>query len=201
MPKVGDWNRFNRFTGGTLVEKCCHFFDLMNLIVGVPALRVYASGAQDVNHLEERYDGERPDILDNAYVLVDYEDGTRALLDLCMFAEGSRNEQEIAATGDLGKVECFVPESRVVVGRRADRAIEQTLVEVPEQILAAGFHHGATYYQHRAFLEAIRNPDAPRIDARAGLAATALGLAAQRSIECGTPVALASPPTDGRARP
>ena len=67
--------------------------------------------------------------------------------------------------------------------------------------VAAGFHHGATYYQHRAFLEAIRNPDAPRIDARAGLAATALGLAAQRSIECGTPVALASPPTDGRARP
>ncbi len=27
--KVGDWNRFNQNTGGTLVEKCCHFFDLM----------------------------------------------------------------------------------------------------------------------------------------------------------------------------
>ena len=32
LPKVGDWNRFARNTGGTLVEKCCHFFDLMNLI-------------------------------------------------------------------------------------------------------------------------------------------------------------------------
>ena len=32
--KVGDWNRFNRNTGGTLVEKCCHFFDLMRLIIG-----------------------------------------------------------------------------------------------------------------------------------------------------------------------
>ena len=32
LRKVGDWNRFNRYTGGTLVEKCCHFFDLMNLI-------------------------------------------------------------------------------------------------------------------------------------------------------------------------
>ena len=31
LEKVGDWNRFNRYTGGTLVEKCCHFFDLMRL--------------------------------------------------------------------------------------------------------------------------------------------------------------------------
>ena len=32
LPKVGDWNRFSRNTGGTMVEKCCHFFDLMRLI-------------------------------------------------------------------------------------------------------------------------------------------------------------------------
>ena len=31
LRKVGDWNRFARNTGGTLVEKCCHFFDLMRL--------------------------------------------------------------------------------------------------------------------------------------------------------------------------
>src|SRR5690606_34736810 len=28
LRKVGDWNRFNRNSGGTMVEKCCHFFDL-----------------------------------------------------------------------------------------------------------------------------------------------------------------------------
>ena len=31
LDKVGDWNRFNARTGGTLVEKCCHFWDLMRL--------------------------------------------------------------------------------------------------------------------------------------------------------------------------
>ena len=36
-------------------------------------MQVYASGAQDVNHLDEVYDGERSDILDNAFVIVDYE--------------------------------------------------------------------------------------------------------------------------------
>ena len=33
LKKVNDWNRFEKNTGGTLVEKCCHFFDLMRFIV------------------------------------------------------------------------------------------------------------------------------------------------------------------------
>ena len=44
LAKVDDWNRFSRRTGGTLVEKCCHFFDLMRLIADSEAVRVYASG-------------------------------------------------------------------------------------------------------------------------------------------------------------
>src|SRR5262249_47876031 len=70
LPKVDNWNRFNRNTGGTLVEKCCHFFDLMNLITGQRPERVYASGGRDVNHLDESYGGQTPDILDNAYTVV-----------------------------------------------------------------------------------------------------------------------------------
>ena len=56
--QVNNWNRFNANSGGTLVEKCCHFFDLMCLIVGAKPRRVMASGAQDVNHLDEVYDGK-----------------------------------------------------------------------------------------------------------------------------------------------
>ena len=58
-----------------------------------------ASGAQDVNHLDEFYDGERADILDNAYVIVEFANTMRAMLDLSMFAEVGRNEQEIAVVG------------------------------------------------------------------------------------------------------
>ena len=85
LVKVDNWNRFSANTGGTLVEKCCHFFDLMNLAVGARPLRVMASGGQDVNHLDEIYNTpngpKRSDILDNAYVIVDYENGARCLLD------------------------------------------------------------------------------------------------------------------------
>ncbi|MEL7446453.1 MAG: Gfo/Idh/MocA family oxidoreductase, partial [Pseudomonadota bacterium] len=114
LRKVGDWNRFNRNTGGTLVEKCCHFFDLMRHILRDEPVRVFASGAQDVNHLDESYGGEVPDIIDNAFVLVDFRGGARAVLDLCMFAEGSEQQEEISAVGPLGKMEVKLPGGEVV---------------------------------------------------------------------------------------
>lgn len=46
LKKVNDWNRFEKNTGGTLVEKCCHFFDLMCLIAKSKPISVYASGGQ-----------------------------------------------------------------------------------------------------------------------------------------------------------
>ena len=191
LPKVGDWNRFSRNTGGTLVEKCCHFFDLMNRIVRSPPLRVYASGAMDVNHLDERYGGEKPDILDNAFAVVDFENGCRALLDLCMFAEASRNQEEIAATGDAGKVECFIPESTLVIGRRIPKSVETVDIPVDQQVLAAGGHHGSTYYQHLAFLDAIRRGGPPEVGVREGRLAVAMGIAGERSVKEGRPIALA----------
>ncbi len=42
LSKVGDWNRFNRNTGGTFVEKCRHFFDLMRLILQLDPVLVLA---------------------------------------------------------------------------------------------------------------------------------------------------------------
>ena len=105
LPKVGDWNRFARNTGGTMVEKCCHFFDLMRLITGDELVRVYGSGAQDVNHLEERYGGAARDIIDNAFVTVYFAGGDRALLDLCMFAEASPAERSSAEHRPVDRAE------------------------------------------------------------------------------------------------
>ena len=117
LNKVGDWNRFNENTGGTLVEKCCHFFDLMCFILQSEPVRVYGSGAQDVNHLDEHYDGRVPDILDNAFVVVDFASKQRAMLDLNMFADGSWYQESIAVIGSQAKVECQIP-ARRVSGRR-----------------------------------------------------------------------------------
>jgi myo-inositol 2-dehydrogenase / D-chiro-inositol 1-dehydrogenase len=206
LVKVGDWNRFNRNTGGTLVEKCCHFFDLMNVVLPGRPVRVLASGGQDVNHLDEAYDTERaaaevPDIIDNAFVIVDYDDGRRALLDLCMFAEGSRWEQELVATGDAGKVEVHVPgfmevargrAPELVVGSRGpDWPVHAEAVADDERIGYHGGHHGASYLEHVGFADAIRRGAAPEVGVDDGVWSVAMGVAAHRSIDEGRPVTLA----------
>lgn len=189
LRKVGDWNRFNRFTGGTLVEKCCHFFDLMNLLVASRPSRVFASGAQDVNHLDERYGGERPDILDNAFVIVEYDNGVRAMLDLCMFAEVGSNEQEISVVGSRGKVEAYVPGQGVVVlGDRSNGNVERISCSPTETPGHLGFHHGASFVEVRNFLAAARGERAVEVDVEQGLWSVAIGVAAHRSIESGRPV-------------
>ena len=185
LEKVGDWNRFSRNTGGTMVEKCCHFFDLMRLITGAEALRVFCSGAMDVNHLDERYGGERPDIIDNSYTVVDFKGGQRAMLDLNMFAEGSHNQEEIAAVGDAAKLEVMIPDGDLIfsprVGLREPKRVERTHIKVDPTALAAGTHHGATFHQLQAFVAAVRGEGPVAVTADDGLRAVAIGLAAEIS--------------------
>lgn len=188
LVKVNNWNRFNCNTGGTLVEKCCHFFDLMRLFAGANPVRVMASGAIDVNHKDEIYDGKVPDIIDNAYVIVEFDNGTRGMLDLCMFAEGSKNEQEISVIGDIAKGEAFVPESIVRLGTRVDgREGVQTLKAEDHRIKYDGLHHGSSYLEHLNFLSAIKGKGikVPTVDLHDGLISVAIGVAAQLSIETG----------------
>ena len=191
LKKVNNWNRFEKNTGGTLVEKCCHFFDLMRLIVGSKPVSVYASGGQDVNHLNEEYEGKKPDIIDNAYVIVNFENGARSLLELCMFAENSDMQEELVATGNKGKIETEVPSndsgktsSNLRIGMRDGKThIEK--IEVDKKIIEAGHHHGSTYYQHIAFLKAIENCSDPEVSLEDGLFAVAMGEAAEQSIKKG----------------
>lgn len=188
LEKVGDWNRFNRNTGGTLVEKCCHFFDLMRHILRDEPVRVFASGGQDVNHLDERYAGETPDIIDNAFVMLDFAGGARAVLDLCMFAEGSEEQEEISAVGPKGKLEVKLPGGFVTWSPRDKSGPFKEHVDVPPEALAAGDHHGATYYQQRDFHEALVSGTRPLITARDGYRSVVIGAAAQQSIASGQPV-------------
>ena len=186
LEKVDDWNRFNVNTGGTLVEKCCHFFDLMCLIAKSRPVSVMASGSQDVNHLDESYGGKIPDILDNAYVIVNFENGVRGLLDLCMFAEASKNEQEISIVGDKGKIEAMISESVVRIGKRKDGygSFQEFPIEMDQHVVK-GFHHGASYIEHTHLQSAVRNGREAQVGLSDGLWSVAIGQAAHQSIEEG----------------
>lgn len=205
LEKVGDWNRFNRYTGGTFVEKCCHFFDLMRLAIGADPVRVMAMGGQAVNHLDERYEGQTPDILDHGYVAVEFANGTRAMLELCMFAEGARWQEEISAVGPAGKIEAFVPGptrfwpedlgappvAQMIVSPRDPKGPRMLEIPVDPALLEAGDHNGSTFYQHQRFLEVVRGQRAaPDVTVQDGIWAVRMGLAAQTSISEGRVVEL-----------
>ena len=195
LPKIGDWNRFSANTGGTLVEKCCHFFDLMRVIIGAEPIRVSASAGQAVNHLNEVYDGQTSDIWDSGYVMFDFENGVRAMLELCMFADGSLWNEEISAVGSKGKIECrlpgphrfwpqgmdSVPHPQMTYAPRAPKNPVTEEVIIDETLLKAGDHHGSTFFQHEKFLSVVNGTGKVEVTLNDGRRAVEMGLAAQEA--------------------
>ncbi len=203
LEKVGDWNRFNKFSGGTFVEKCCHFFDLMRLLVKSEPVRIMASAGQAVNHIDEEYNGEKPDIIDNGFALVEFENGVRAMLELCMFADGARYQEEISAVGPTGKIEARIPGpsrfwpahlgtppvAELVLSPRDGNGPQTQEIHVDPTLLEAGDHNGSTFYQHQGFLELVRGTRAaPEVSLDDGWKAVAMGMAAQESAATGSAV-------------
>jgi len=223
--KVADWNRFSQFTGGTLVEKCCHFWDLMRRIIGPDAMpeRIFASGGMDVNHKHEQYsvDGKlkTPDIVDNAFAVVDFAGGVRGCLDLCMFAE-DRQHEEVLVVGSKGKVSAETPACTVTLHHPSQRASGDapsnpripplpgqyevnTSVEtigVDEKLLEAGFHEGATFFELKDFIETAQARRPAVVTARDGTLAVAMGVAAELSLREKRMVAIAEVMDAARAR-
>ena len=183
LVKVGNWNRFTENTGGTLVEKCCHFFDLMRLAAGANPVRVMASGGHDVNHLDEIYDGRVPDILDNAFVIVEFANGVRGALDLSLFAEGGRFEQEITVVGDRAKLEATVPGDGVFVGPRDRSGPYEVPASADAAVTYQGFHHGSSFVEHRRFIDCLRSGRPAEVTVDDGLWSVLMGAAAHRAID------------------
>lgn len=204
LQKPGNWNRFNVFTGGTLVEKATHFFDLMRRIAKSEPVSVYATGGQANNHQDEVYEMGKPDILDHAIVAIEFEGGVRAKLDLCMFAEDEQTEC-VRVVCTSGNVEARSPEATLRVVKRAhvadlgrtppgkDVRAKPEIVNLParEDLGAAG-HEGATFFALTSFFDAVRGLKPVPITVSDGKLAVLIGVAAQRSIEIGQVVRLAA---------
>ena len=107
-----------------------------------------------------------------------------------MFAENSEMQEELCVVGDKGKIETGVPAdasgkntSEIRIGLRNSKKAIKNIVEVDKKILAAGQHHGSTYYQHMEFINAINNNLKPQVSINDGLHAVAIGEAAEKSIK------------------
>lgn len=131
LKTTGEWNKDVDKSGDTLVEKCCHFFDLFRLISGQEmrscVSKVHRGLLNSEYGYDKRLDNPCP-IIDSAYVILDFfpktlsdngsetigaKQGTLGCLELCMFADGSRHQEEIVVTGLKGRLEAYLPENKV----------------------------------------------------------------------------------------
>lgn len=191
LDKVNQWNKFSKYSGGTLVEKCCHYFDLMNLFAGARPVSVFGTGSQAVNFTEFEYDGEKSDIIDNAVVTVTYENGVRGSFDLCMFSP--MFHEEMVVCGDEGRLKVtenqdFLSAPRpscsmeIVCGEK--RPSRFTTPTYPAHIEESG-HHGATFYEHINFVDNIEGNKTNAATATEGLWSIVVGYAAEESVRTG----------------
>ncbi len=197
LDKVGQWNKFSKYSGGTLVEKCCHYFDLMNLFAQSAPVEVFATGSMAVNFLEFEYENEKSDILDNAFVLVTYENGVRARFDLCMFAP--MFHEQIILCGDQGRLEAreredFLPGPRVkthleiLCGEKVPARVSKP--SYPSYIEEVG-HNGATFFEHISFVDNIEGKKTNTATANEGFWSIVVGVAAEESVKSNAPVNIA----------
>ncbi|CAK7325512.1 unnamed protein product [Dovyalis caffra] len=123
----------------------------------------FGFGAIDVNHGDKVYDEKVQDIIDNTYVIVEFDNGSRGMLDLCMFAKSGKNEQEISVVG-----RGFCSESIVCFGTHVARINGvRTLKAKDGRIKYVGLHHGSSYLEHLNILSAIQEKSEKALVVRA----------------------------------
>jgi len=194
LDKIGQWNKFSRLSGGTLVEKCCHYFDLINLFAQSRPQRVFASGSMAVNFKEFEHEQGKSDILDNAMVVIEYENGVRGSFGLAMFAP--MFYEEIVLCGDIGRLRAsenldFLPgtslKSQLEIFGCETFPSRMTTPSYPVAIEESG-HNGATFFEHVHFVDSIDNGKSAGPTAMDAFWSVVVGVAAETSVTTGEPV-------------
>ncbi len=194
LDKVGQWNKFNAFSGGTLVEKCCHYFDLINLMAESLPERVFASGGQAVSFKDFEKDGKASDIDDHAFVLIEYQNGIRANFALNMFSPDF--DEEMIVVGNRGRLvarekdnyqqqQPAIETLEVELGENGVSKVSEVIY--PKAIHESG-HCGSTFYEHQAFVDQLEGKQVAGATVEQGFWAVVVASAAQESIARAEPV-------------
>lgn len=162
-----NWRFYNKLSGGTLLEKSCHYFDLFRWFIDSEPTRVMAVGGINV------YDHR--DTLDHATVAIEFANGCKATHGLSMYAP---HNEGFILIGDKGSLELNMDANEIRVCR---------LAKAPEIIKAVasgkdtGGHVG-TREMHESFVDCVRNRKAPLTDPIAGKESIRVGLAGELSV-------------------
>ena len=173
LEKVGRWITTTAFSGGTLVEKDCHHYDLFNWLTDSPVMSTAAFGGQDV-------EVEHGDALDNAWTIQEHQSGARSTLGLCMFCDRGAPVLEVGVIGSEGKVQYDYGQP-IRLHLRHENEVRTYDESLPKEIAKLS-HNGAVYYEHLCWLDAIRHGGEVRVTGEIGRESVIVPLACQQAI-------------------
>lgn len=185
------WFFETKKSGGALLDKDCHHFDLFNWFTRSRARRVMAMGGQHV------VKGKRikvncayapdpnayiknPDILDHAFVLVEYENQARANLGLCMYESEPIEGLEVGLMGDNGTHAIAKRDIILQAGGGPLGEMEEIPVDYEGDNLAIG--HIGVHVEHQEFLDCVKTRRMPYANLFIARDSMDIAFAADRSI-------------------
>lgn len=165
-PKRGkevNWRFSHAASGGTLNEKVCHYFDILNWMVAAKPQAVTCTGGIAVYK-----DGR--DTWDHANTTIDYGDGVHATHSLCMFAP---NRLDLQIVGDEGSLS---------VGRGSEALVLQKQGKSEAIALPPEIRHGergpekgmetAVVRMYQDFIDCVKSNKKPWMDVDKAMASS-----------------------------
>jgi len=179
-------------SGGAILDKNCHHFDLFSWFIGSRPEKIYAMGGQHVVkgkkvRINCSYAPDpdlvlrNPDIVDHAYVLVRYENGELGNLGLCMYQVEPKEGLEIGIIGTNGAHALAKKDITLTAGGGPLGEISEVPVDYHNDNHGIG-HIGADR-QHVEFVECIRNRTLPYANLLLARESMVISMAAEISIK------------------
>ncbi len=184
-------------SGGALLDKDCHHFDLFSWFIRRKPVKVYAMGGQHVvrgksvkincHYAPDRnLMIKRPDIIDHAFVIVQYDNGALANLGLCMYQKEPLHGLEIGINGSNGAH--AVARRDVVLNAGGGPLGDIAEVPVDYEKDNCGIGHIGADRQHVEFVECMKTRAMPYANLLLARESMVISLAAERSVREGREV-------------
>lgn len=187
QPKSGNWIQNKTMSGGLMVDKNCHHFDMMNWWLGAKPKRVAAFGGLAVTSVVE------PDVQVNDYssVNVEYDNGAVGTLQVCMFARDFPNEDlEMGVVGESGVLQTRISGIEILQWTRGQDKGEPIVHKVDAKAGVGWGGHLGFAEIHEAFLDAVLDGKPHLTSVPECVPGTRVAIAAEQSVATGDIVAL-----------
>jgi myo-inositol 2-dehydrogenase/D-chiro-inositol 1-dehydrogenase len=192
------WFYDDKLSGGALLDKNCHHFDLFSWFIRSSPKSVYAMGGQHIyktgHKIQCAYSShqgeplEEPNIVDHANVLIEYENGAKGNLGLCMYEIEPIEGLEIGIMGDNGAWALAKKDSKLIIAGGPIGKIKEIKVDYYSDNEKVG--HIGCQTERREFLDCVKSRSQPYANLLIAREACVLSFAAERSIKRGSTVSI-----------